>query len=196
MMNKPQISRGSVAIMLSCILLGGTLGYLIGTNYIQELLHHRDPEIYVNLEFTLWDETGILTSSRSGNLLLNTGARHVRNFLGFVNQTNVACRYFSLGNGTPSATMSKLTEATTGNLSRRDADTVVAWMNGTKWAYNATVLFTGSTNYISVQSCMLHWDGTSDSSDNGLCVAYLTNGAYQQFGVATQARLRWIITIS
>lgn len=120
--------------------------------------------------------------------------RYERNILGFNNVTDHnATKWMSLGNCTPANTLTVITtEATTGNLSRRLSHSIVSWMNGTHRAVNFTCEWTGTLNYVSVDSIGLHWNPTGDL--NLYAVAYCTDGTYQQFGVGSKATAIWTIT--
>lgn len=110
------------------------------------------------------------------NLITGNGSKHIRNFLGFANQTNVACIYLSLSNdGAPVKTWGKLPNEITGNGLDRQTGTPSV-VNAT--AYQVTYTWTATAPQ-SVQATGLHWDSTDDSDGNMFAAAAISSVSLQ-----------------
>ena len=110
------------------------------------------------------------------NLITTEGSKHIRNFMGWANQSNVACIHLSLSNDvTPLITWVKLPgEITVSGLARA---------TGTQTALNATayqVTYTWTaTAAADVQCTGLHWSATGDTSNNLLAAASISSVSLQ-----------------
>lgn len=123
------------------------------------------------------------------NLITGNGSRHIRNFLGFANQTNVACIYLSLSNdGAPAKTWGKLPNEIIANGLDRETG-VATVVNGT--AYQVTYTWT-ATAAQSVQATGLHWDVTDNSDSNMLAAAAISAVSLQ---ANDQLQVTWTVNI-
>ena len=110
------------------------------------------------------------------NLIVTEGSTHIRDFMGWANQTNQACIYLSLSNdGAPAVGWVKLPGEITGSGLDRETGTPTA-VNAT--AYSVTYTWTASAP-ASVQCTGLHWDSTGDSSNNLLAAASISSVSLQ-----------------
>jgi len=110
------------------------------------------------------------------NLITTEGSKHIRDFMGFVNQTNQACIYLSLSNdATPITSWIKLPGEITGSGLTRATGTPSV-VNAT--AYQVTYTWTASAP-ASVQCTGLHWDSISDSSNNLFAAASISSVSLQ-----------------
>jgi hypothetical protein len=111
------------------------------------------------------------------NLITTEGSTHIRDFMGWANQTNQACIYLSLSNdAAPNTTWTKLPGEITGSGLARATGNPVTALNAT--AYSVTWTWTAS-GAISVQCTGLHWDSTGDSSNNLLAAASISSVSLQ-----------------
>ena len=110
------------------------------------------------------------------NLITTEGSTHIRDFMGWANQSNVASTHLSLSNDvTPLITWVKLPgEITVSGLARA---------TGTQTALNATayqVTYTWTaTAAADVQCTGLHWSATGDTSNNLLAAASISSVSLQ-----------------
>ena len=105
------------------------------------------------------------------NLITTIGSRHVRNFLGFANQTNQATINIALSNdAAPLASWTKLPSEITGSGLARAGGTASV-LNST--AYQVTYTWTASAAE-AVQCTGLHWNSTSDSDNNLFAAAAIS----------------------
>jgi hypothetical protein len=110
------------------------------------------------------------------NLITTEGSTHIRDFMGWVNETHQACIYLSLSNdGAPLITWVKLPGEITGSGLVRATGTP-STVNAT--AYQVTYTWTASAP-ASVQCTGLHWDSTSDSSNNLFAAASISSVSLQ-----------------
>jgi hypothetical protein len=110
------------------------------------------------------------------NLITTEGSTHIRDFMGWVNETHQACIYLSLSNDvTPLISWVKLPAEITGSGLVRATGTPSA-VNAT--AYQVTYTWTASAP-ASVQCTGLHWDSTSDSSNNLFAAASISSVSLQ-----------------
>ena len=127
------------------------------------------------------------------NLITNEGERYVSNILGWDNVTNNnATKWVALGNNTAPAVTDVLldAEATTTGFTRAVNDTCVRWMNGTDYAYNVSKQFT-ATGTIRINATSLHWNPTSNSSNNMFALASITETTFNNNDNCT---IVWVIT--
>lgn len=121
--------------------------------------------------------------------MVTIGSTHVRNFLGFANQTNVACMYLSLSNdAAPQPDWTKLPNEITANGFDREWG-VATVVNGT--AYQVTYTWT-ATAAQSVQATGLHWDVTDDSDTNMLAAAAISAVSLQ---ATDSLQVTWTVNI-
>ena len=110
------------------------------------------------------------------NLITTTGSTHIRDFMGWANQTNQPCIYLSLSNdAVPQTSWTKLPGELTGSGLARGTGTPSA-VNAT--AYQVTYTWTASTP-ASLQCTGLHWDAAQDSSNNLLAAASISSVSLQ-----------------
>lgn len=123
------------------------------------------------------------------NLITTIGSKHVRNFLGFANQTNAAIENIALSNdGAPSAAWTKLPgEITLLNLNRSAG--VASVVNAT--AFQVTFTWTASGGQ-SIQCTGLHWDATDDSDNNLFAAASISSVSLQ---ANDQLQVTWTVNI-
>ncbi len=110
------------------------------------------------------------------NLITTEGSTHIRDFMGWANQSNVACIHLSLSNdGAPQTSWTKLPgEITVSNLDR--ATGTQSALNAT--AYQVTYTWTASAA-ADVQCTGLHWSAAGDSSGNLLAAASISSVSLQ-----------------
>jgi hypothetical protein len=110
------------------------------------------------------------------NLITTIGSTHIRDFMGWANQSNVASIHLSLSNdGAPATSWTKLPgEITVATLNR--ATGTPTNVNAT--AYQVTYTWTASAP-ATVQCTGLHWDSTDDSSNNLLAAASISSVSLQ-----------------
>jgi len=181
--------KTSWVILISTIFVTGLVTGLNAASTFGGDRTHKDVRVSSNVYFA---RDGV--TFQSSNLITNIGAVYLRNILAWNNVTVGTVSCLSLGNGTPAASMTKLTtEATLAGFDRKNG-TVSNWLNGTKQAYNVTYTW-AATDAVTVQSCGLHWGVTDDSDNNMFAVAYLTDGTQQQFTIGSNCTLTWVNTL-
>lgn len=123
------------------------------------------------------------------NLITTIGSKHIRNFLGWANQTNAASINIALSNdASPLATWTKLPgEITTLSLDRAAGTPSV--VNAT--AYQVTYTWTASGAQ-SIQCTGLHWDVTDDSDGNLFAAASISSVSLQ---ANDQLQVTWTVNI-
>ncbi len=108
------------------------------------------------------------------NLITTIGSTHIRDFMGWANQSNFASIYLSLSNdATPLTSWTKLLGEITGSG--------LARATGTPTNVNATayqVTWTASAA-VDVQCTGLHWSATGDSSGNLFAAASISSVSLQ-----------------
>jgi len=110
------------------------------------------------------------------NLITTIGSTHIRDFMGWANQTNQACIYLALSNdGAPNVNWVDLPGEITGSGLDRETGTPSP-VNAT--AYSVTYTWTASAP-ASVQCTGLHWDATDDSPNNLLAAASISSVSLQ-----------------
>jgi hypothetical protein len=123
------------------------------------------------------------------NLITTIGSKHIRNLLGWANQTNVACVNIALSNdAAPAASWTKLPgEITTLSLDRATGSESV--VNAT--AFQVTYTWTaGGTQPI--QCTGLHWSATGDSDGNLFAAASISSVSLQD---QDQLQVTWTVNI-
>lgn len=110
------------------------------------------------------------------NLITTIGSTHIRDFMGWANQTNEECIYLSLSNdGAPQTSWVKLPAEITGSGLARATGAQTA-LNAT--AYQVTYTWTASLA-ADVQCTGLHWDSIGDSSNNLFAAASISSVSLQ-----------------
>ena len=143
---------------------------------------HRDPRASVNV-FVITETAAGRNEMASGNVITDLFETNLRNTYGFYNDTMVPnatnmTKYISVGNCTPAQTLTKITTEATNNGFARATGTVAAWQNGTDAALNVTKTFTAATAATTIDSAGLNWYATSDSDNNLVAVAAITQTAF------------------
>ena len=123
------------------------------------------------------------------NLITTIGSKHVRNFLGFANQTNAAIENIALSNdAAPAASWTKLPgEITTLALDR--AAGTASTVNAT--AFQVTYTWTASGAQ-SIQCTGLHWSVVDDSDNNLFAAASISSVSLQ---ANDQLQVTWTVNI-
>jgi len=110
------------------------------------------------------------------NLITTIGSTHIRDFMGWANQTNQACIYLSLSDdATPLTSWVRLPGEITGSGLDRETGTPTS-VNAT--AYQVTYTWTASAP-ATVQCTGLHWDATDNSNNNLLAAASISSVSLQ-----------------
>ena len=110
------------------------------------------------------------------NLITTIGSTHIRDFMGWANQTNEACIYLSLSDdATPLTSWIRLPGEIPGSGLVRETGTPSS-VNAT--AYQVTHTWTASAP-VSVQCTGLHWDSTTMSNNNLLAAASISSVSLQ-----------------
>ena len=123
------------------------------------------------------------------NLIVTIGSKHVRNFLGFANQTNAAIENIALSNdAAPAIGWTKLPGEITANGLDRAAGTASV-VNAT--AFQVTYTWT-ATAAQSVQCTGLHWSVTDDSDNNLFAAASISSVSLQ---ANDQLQVTWTVNI-
>jgi len=123
------------------------------------------------------------------NLIVTNGSKHVRNFLGFANQTNAACDNIALSNdATPLISWTKLPGEITANGLDRAAGTASV-VNNTAFQVTWTWTATGAQD---VQCTGLHWDVADDSNYNLLAAATISSVSLQ---INDMLQVTWTVNI-
>ena len=146
-----------------------------------------DPAGHVSVK--VWRGGEVIHEYETHNLITTIGSTHIRNFLGWANQTNQASIYLSLSNdASPLVSWTKLPgEITASGLGR--ATGVTSVVNAT--AYQVTYTWTATASE-SVQCTGLHWDATGDSSGNLLAAASISSVSLQD---QDQLQVTWTVNI-
>lgn len=146
-----------------------------------------DPAGHVSVK--VWRDGEVIHEYETHNLITTIGSTHLRNFLGWANQTNEESIYLSLSNdATPLVSWTKLPgEITLSGLGRATGTPSV--VNAT--AYQVTYTWT-ATDSESVQCTGLHWDATGDSSGNLLAAASISSVSLQD---QDQLQVTWTVNI-
>lgn len=167
-----------------------TIGVYIGRQSATTMFHgDAGPDPAGHVSVIAFRDGKIFYEYDQHNLITGNGSRHVRNFLGFANQTNVACIYLSLSNdGAPVKTWGKLPGEITGSGLARNIGTNTV-VNGT--AYQVTWTWT-ATAAQSVQATGLHWDATVDSDFNMLAAAAISAVSLQ---IDDMLQVTWTVNI-
>jgi hypothetical protein len=123
------------------------------------------------------------------NLITTIGSKHIRNFLGWANQTNDACENIALSNdAAPAASWTKLPgEITTLSLDR--AAGTVSYVNATAFQVTHTWTAGGAQ---SIQCTGLHWSVTDDSDNNLFAAASISSVSLQD---QDQLQVTWTVNI-
>ncbi len=125
------------------------------------------------------------------NLITTIGSTHIRDFMGWANQSNIACIHLSLSNdGAPATSWTKLPgEITGGGLQLDRATGAQTALNAT--AYQVTYTWTAGAP-ASVQCTGLHWSAVGDSSGNLLAAASISSVSLQAFDML---QVTWTVNI-
>lgn len=170
------------------IMLIFTIGVYVGKQ--QSSLHGTagaDPAGHVSVK--AFRNGALFYEYEDHNLITTIGSKHVRNFLGFANQTNAAIENIALSNdGAPSAAWTKLpAEITLLNLNRSTG--VASVVNAT--AFQVTFTWTASGAQ-SIQCTGLHWDPTDDLDGNLFAAAAISSVSLQ---ANDQLQVTWTVNI-
>ena len=111
------------------------------------------------------------------NLITTIGSTHIRDFMGWANQSNVACIHLSLSNDvTPLTSWTKLPGEITGGSDLARATGTPTNVNAT--AYQVTYTWTALAA-VDVQCTGLHWSAAGDTSGNLLAAASISSVSLQ-----------------
>ena len=154
-----------------------TIGVYMGRRSATTMYHgEAGPDPVGHVSVIAFRDGEIFYEYDQHNLITGNGSKHVRNFLGFANQTNVACIYLSLSDdGAPSSTWGKLPTEIAGNGLDRETG-VATVVNGT--AYQVTYTWT-ATAADTVDCTGLHWDATDQSDGNMFAAAQISSVSLQ-----------------
>jgi len=123
------------------------------------------------------------------NLITTIGSKHIRNFLGWANQTNQASIYISLSNdASPQTSWTKLPVEITGSGLDKATGTP---SNVNSTAYQVTKTWTANASQ-SVQCTGLHWDSAPDTSGNLFAAASISSVSLQ---ANDQLQVTWTVNI-
>jgi len=157
------------------ILLAFTIGLSVGRR--ESALYGEagaDPAGHVSVK-VLRDGV-VIYEYEEHNLITTIGSTHIRDFLGWANQTNQASINIALSNdATPLISWTKLPGEITGSGLVRAAGTPSS-VNVT--AYQTTYTWT-ATAPASVQCTGLHWSSVSDSDSNLFAAASISSVSLQ-----------------
>ena len=177
-------------IVIAFLLL--TIGVYIGRDSVATFdgTAGADPAGHVSVK--AYREGVLFYKFEQHNLITGNGSRHIRNFLGFANQTNAASIYISLSDdGAPSSTWGKLPNeilwAEGTGLNRSTGTPTV--VNGT--AYQVTYTWT-ATNPDTVDVTGLHWSATEGSDSNMIAAAPISSVSLQD---NDQLQVTWTVNI-
>ena len=170
------------------ILMIFAIGVYLGRR--QSSLHGTagaDPEGHVSVKALRDGE--IFYEYEDHNLITTIGSKHVRNFLGFANQTNAAIENIALSNDAgPAASWTKLPgEITTLVLDR--AAGAASVVNATAFQVTYTWTAGGAQD---IQCTGLHWDVTDDSDGNLFAAAAISSVSLQ---ANDQLQVTWTVNI-
>ena len=154
-----------------------TIGVYIGRQQASTMFHgDAGPDPAGHVSVIAFRDGEIFYEYDQHNLITGNGSRYIRNFLGFANQTNVACIYLSLSNdGAPVKTWGKLPNEIIANGLDRETG-VATVVNGT--AYQVTYTWTASAAQ-DVAATGLHWDATDNTDYNMLAAAAISSVSLQ-----------------
>ena len=155
---------------------------------------HRDPQVVANV-FVIHEGINGVETIPAGNVITNIAEMGLRNLLAFDNDTWLdgtnKTDYISLGNSTPAATLTKITdECDNSSDFGRAQGTVAAWNNGTDYAYNVTKTFTANAT-VTIDTAGLNWFWSDGSDNNLFAVAAITQTA---FAIGDNCTITWVIT--
>ena len=154
-----------------------TIGVYIGRQQATALFHgSAGPDPAGHVSVTGFRDGEIFYEYEQHNLITTIGSKHLRNFLGFNNQTDAACIYLSLSDdGAPAVgwTMLPFEIAINGLTRATGTPTVV---NAT--AYQVTWTWTATASD-TVDCTGLHWSASSESDDNMLAAAAISSVSLQ-----------------
>lgn len=183
----------SVKKLSMVLCLVAALSFSIGYSWQQGwLVQHRNPSVKANVYMFKETVDGVEILP-SGNVITNIGEEYVRDILGFDNVTgHNATKWISLCNaGTPDATWTQLDTEINANGFTRALGTVVAWMNGTDYAYNVTKKFTATASQ-QLKNAGLQWRDTPVSDSNLFACAALSEQTTFESG--SNCTILWCIT--
>jgi hypothetical protein len=173
---KMGVQKRYQAIVLG-ILLAYTIGISVGRR--ESALYGTagaDPAGHVSVK--AYRDGELFYEFDDHNLITTIGSTHIRDFMGWANQSNVACIHLSLSNdGAPQTSWVKLpAEIIGGGLNLDRATGAQTALNAT--AYQVTYTWTAGAS-ATVQCTGLHWDSTGDSSGNLLAAAQISSVSLQ-----------------
>jgi hypothetical protein len=154
-----------------------TIGVYIGRQQATAMFHgDAGPDPAGHVSVIAFRDGEIFYEYEQHNLITGNGSKHLRNFLGFANQTNAACIYLSLSDdGAPATTWGKLpNEILINGLDRATGTPSVV----NRTAYQVTYTWTATASD-TVDVTGLHWDATDGSDSNMLAAADISSVSLQ-----------------
>jgi hypothetical protein len=123
------------------------------------------------------------------NLITTIGSTHIRDFMGWNNQSNIASIHLSLSNdGAPQTSWTQLPgEITISGLTRQTGAQLA--VNAT--AYSVSYTWTASAG-ATVDCTGLHWSAAGDSNNNLLAAAQISSVSLQ---ANDQLQVTWTVNI-
>jgi len=167
-----------------------TIGVYVGRQSATTMFHgEAGPDPAGHVSAIAYRDGEIFYEYDQHNIITGNGSKHIRNFMGFINETHQACIYLSLSNdASPVKTWGKLPNEITANGLGRQTGTPTV-VNGT--AYQVTYTWT-ATGAQDVQATGLHWDATGDSDSNMLAVAAISAVSLQ---INDMLQVTWTVNI-
>ena len=180
--------RGQTIIIVAFLTL--TIGVYIGRQQASMMFHgDAGPDPAGHVYARVLRDGLIIYEYSTHNLITTNGSKHIRDFLGWANQTNAACIYISLSDdATPATSWNKLPGEITANGLDRETGTPSV-VNAT--AYQVTYTWTASAAQ-SVQCTGLHWVVTDDSSFNLFAAASISSVSLQ---ANDQLQVTWTVNV-
>ena len=159
--------------------LGYTLIYLLlltlavaSTYQMRPIVVNEDVGPSGSVTVKLWRNGELIVEYTTHNVITTRGSKNIRNILGWNNVTNLnATDDISLGYEIVSKTLTKLTTEITGSGLVRTSGTATS-VNDT--AYQTTNTWSSITAPETINATGLHYDPTSDSDNNMIAVASIT----------------------
>jgi len=175
-------------IVIAFLLL--TIGVFIGRQSVETFYGTAGADPAGHVSVKAYRDGVLFYEYDDHNLIVTIGSKHVRNFLGFANQTNAAIDNIALSNdATPLTSWTKLPgEITTSGLNRSAGTASV--VNAT--AFQVTYTWTATTGPINVQCTGMHWSVTNDSDNNLFAAASISSVSLQ---ANDQLQVTWTVNI-
>ncbi len=161
-------------IIIAFLLL--TIGVFIGRQSVETFYGTAGADPTGHVSVKAYRDGVMFYEYDDHNLIVTIGSKHVRNFLGFANQTNAAIENIALSNdATPATSWTKLP----GEINVADFNR----SRGTVSVVNATafqVTFTWTAPSIQdVQCTGLYWSNANDSDNNLFAAASISSVSLQ-----------------